>query len=340
MSVSVRAWLRWWVVFGGLWWGAAAHAQAPAGGWCVVAGGFRYEAFDQAAGLVARLKAQEVATAALYDTRDFAEMAWGELVVIAQQFSGPEARKEAAAAVKALKGKRVDVYAKPCSSKTAKVLTAAAEIAPRPVLPKEPVVVDPERWPSGCFGWSPQKSVAACVVMQVRSDKELDVMVFPGSEEAPVDLVSKPANDNDETPPTVLSAQDLKGLRTTVRRLGLVSIAAFQRSLGPNETLHYAEPRVSVQWIQKLVSEEREDMGEGGCALYSDRIVLRCRGKSPVEETLFEVSQTTANSSTEVYLLPNQMLLALHATVDCGDEGGSSAESVARLIDLRRLCTP
>jgi hypothetical protein len=82
--------------------------------------------------------------AAVYDPRAFANLAWGELVVIAQGFAGPDARTQASrlatAPVRARGPARdADADAKPCEplSPPALPVRSAAEVAP---LPRQPPI--------------------------------------------------------------------------------------------------------------------------------------------------------------------------------------------------------
>lgn len=157
---------------------AAAPPTLKGTSWCVIIGSQPYPALDKARAAVAKARAAGLPGAAVYDSRGFSNLRWGQLAAIAGAYPKAKAAKKAR---QLLKKRRISSYAKRCVAKKggAKPLDAAAEKA----LPK--AIGVPKKLTAGCFGYSPGLQAAVCVTGTggTQSGQHFSVS-FPGWEDA------------------------------------------------------------------------------------------------------------------------------------------------------------
>lgn len=285
-------------------------------GWCVIVEEQPLTAYARAAERAARLRAVGY-QAAVYDTRSFKNLAWGELVVIAQSFAGPTARAQAvrlATALGRLRGtaRVVDAYAKPCVpiGAAAAPIKRASDLAPLPSLPSTPLRLS-AHLESGCLAWSSKDRAALCVVGTEGHDigtdgNEWSLKFLRIGDDSPSDIELLKESDKRFTERPPLSPAQLQQIQREIHERLYVSLDGVRRTLAPGETFHSAVPRYSVRWLRT-----RTKRGVAVFApTYHDRILIRCG--SPSRKELLLVNEEG----------PHEPSKADMAAISGGDRGG------------------
>ena len=307
-------------------------------GWCVIVDTQPYGAFDKAAATAARARAAGFPDAGVYDPRDFTTLAWGALAVIAA--SDFPSAKDAAPAVKKLKAAHLDAYAKPCTAAAAAAMPidAAAHIAPLPAEPHGPALrVDPKRpigLSPGCFAWSAARASAACVTGRAsnQSGEDWSLELF-GAGEPPITLVQRDGLGTDVDLAALVDAKLAKAIDGALVNGRYARLDVPSRSIAPDATVDWAEPRLSVTWARKGLGIV--DAGDGAWPQFDDTISIRCGGRDqPYVQVFHETSDNTRDPTGRVTVIPGTHVALIEASWSYGIEGEHGAFTDAAQIDL------
>lgn len=310
-------------------------AAEPPEGWCVVLGGFPYDQLDKATATAEKARATLPQTA-VYDTRDLPELAWGELVVIAERKTD---QKEASAIVKAAKKTRLDAFAKPCGP-LGKAIAVKADLKPLPTLGTTPVTFDAASLPGGCFGWSSKRKAAACILgastLQEGGTTELAIL---GEKAETLTLMTHKglADGGDFDQVSTVSEA------TRARAEKLLTAGAFValtdgRDLAPRGMLHWATPRFSVRHT-RTATPVREVTGSWVDA--TDTIEVRCGGaKAAWTAALVSDNHAIEEDLTMAVLaIPGTSFALITLTNHWGIEGDHGQSTLAAVVNME-TCLP
>jgi hypothetical protein len=314
-------------------------------GWCVIVEEQPLTAFPAAAEQANRLRGAGY-PAGVYDTRAFSNLAWGELVIIAQGFAGTDARSQATrlAAQLSKSGAAVHAagaYAKPCEplSPPAVPVKSAAELPPLPSLPTTPFPVS-RQLAEGCLAWSPRERAALCVLGAAGHDYEgnfWDLRFLRLGKDSPENiqiLASRddPPSEGDRPP---LSEAQLQGLQRQLSPRDYVALSGLARTLGPGATFHSAVPRFSIRWERVRTAR----VGENSAPKYRDRIFVRCGGPTAQEQAVLEKEGPHESPTLTLAAIPagssGGPVVVLTTTFDAADEGEFGRIVEGRVVDLQ-----
>ena len=207
-------------------------------GYCVVAGAAPYDRFGLLQKGLGKLTAAGAPAPALYDTRDFDEMKWGQLVVIAGWHADRAAAK---AQSKALRDKKLKTSPRKCTPvRPAHRVDSPSDLRPRAALDKKArmiVVAGPVK--KTCLGWSPALRAPVCVDAQVEGSTTRWSVVAQGAPGFPRALTLK----SDSKRPA-LAAADVEAVGKAVGKAGLLSMARWPtRDLSPGQSRQFRTPK-------------------------------------------------------------------------------------------------
>ena len=247
----------------------APPATLKPAGWCAIAGSLPYGRFSRAITVRDKVRAVGV-TAGLYDTRDFHDLAWGQLAVIA---GGVADKATAKATVKALKAASRPAYARKCTPHKAGAtpLDAQGQLAARARLSSSPWAVPGKLLP-GCFAWSSKKKAALCL-----NGASTQIADHLWGDERPVanadwalEIAGKPLVKLPEPSYSAnafaLNSTLQKAARSAVDTGGLVSLAGLETlTLRPGSTRRLGSPRLAIRWKRVHSAQINNGYGlEGG----------------------------------------------------------------------------
>ena len=129
---------------------------------CVIVGSQGYEHFANAQRVQKRAQTVGLDKTAIYDTRDFVDLAYGQLAVIALM---SDQKDLIHTTKKRLKAKSIPFYIRVCTPiKKPTPLNSKDDLRPHTVMPKTLMTLDLSKpLKSGCHGWSPTHGVAFCL---------------------------------------------------------------------------------------------------------------------------------------------------------------------------------
>ncbi len=305
---------------------AAEPGPAPAVPWCALVGSYGYPEFEAAHRLAEKLRAGGFAGAAVYDTRDFANLAWGQLALIAARRAEPDARKHALEDVRTLERSRLPAYAKPCQALAgARALEQASQIRPPATLPTEPAQPSVE---AGCFGWSPRQAAAACVTgrysMQEGCEWKVE-LVGGGGEPVALHQTREQHHDHPTAVPPSLQAE-------LVRRLSDGSFVCLPegRRLEPGGAVRWASPRVAVTWQRRRLRRDG-DGATGRWWVFSDVLTVECGAR---RTELMSIETSSDQPSGSVHLIPGGRYVVVDSDVSFAEEGDQGREAQAWVVDI------
>ena len=309
----------------------AALASAPAAGiatgWCVIIGSIDHDRFDAAAALAARARSAGFATAGVYDPRDFVNLAWGALAVIAVGDLATSGAAETAA--QALKRQKLDADVKRCevvAGTRAHPLATSAAIQPQPAPPHgDPIrLTGPDPFATlhrNCFAWSPTTHTVACLVGGFDTyGGQSWAVEFSGSAHDPIELVT-----SGETPggvpyrPLTVAPERLRTLNDRLAAGRFVALDAPARPLTPGGHVDWVKPRFSVRQVSQVG--------------YRDVIQVRCGALDRPFENMLRLPGLRGVTGS-VVLVPDTTFVVLEAQSWVHDEGGLQLGQIATLVDL------
>ena len=240
-------------------------ASTPAlGKQCVIAASPPYGHFERAQAQVAGLKKAGFASAAVYDSRDFSDLAYGQLAVIA--LITPD-RKAAAAAVKALKKAKVKAYHRGCDPRAGITpLASKADIRPLPEAPATPLALDLTKpLTPGCHGWSRKQRVALCVVGRGSMQAEGAYYVaFPPTDVQVLIVRSEPGSQ----PDLLLTGAARAKVKKLIDRYQLTALPE------PIGRTTFGVPAVRVHLARKKTGHEKTEVGSWD--QFEETVTVRC----------------------------------------------------------------
>ena len=301
--------------------------------WCVVVSSAPYTAFAKALTAAEGAKAAGFADAAVYDTRDFSDLAWGQLAALATL----DASKDAAtAAVKALKKAKIKAFARRCtpSERPLKKLSKPEDLAQPAALPTAPLKLDPSaELDYGCFGWSDTEAAAACVVGAISLQGGANAEVaFRGAQGATIPFIDLDPQILDEVPMKV-PADDFAELGRRLSAGKYVALTLPRRELKPGESVNYAAPKVGIVWKRKRSGSAGEPES-GVWDLYTDSVVATCPGGGKV--TLFEDTEVPDREpSAQVIAIPGGRYFVVIHDSSFAIEGDSGGATTAYRLDAQ-----
>ena len=321
-----------------------APAKLLNAGWCVIAGSVSYRRFKTALGIRDKVRAARV-TAGVYDTRNFTNLAWGQLAVIA---GGITDKATAKATVKTLKAAKRRSYARKCAPQVsgAKPLDRADQLVPRAKLVTTPWVV-PTKLTPGCFAWSPKREDVACLVgvsttiedesMWIESPlKERDwavMLLDRKTYKVPVPAEGKP-----------LAKDTLAKIRAAANEDGYVPLTGLESlALTPGRTLRLGKPRLAIKWKRETMGVVHNGTGHGQYRfpVWKHTLTFRCGADW---EPLFDPFVSAAARDQDdklkgtVVLIPGDryVVVTRHDSWWRPNNGSNSHE--VRLLDLETEC--
>ena len=294
---------------------------------CAVVGSYPYAKIDQALAKAVAARTAGFAKAAVFDTRDTADLAWGSLAVVALRTSD---KAVAGAALKTLRKARIKAYLRGCELGRAEPIAKRADLKPLPTLPKAALSLNMGSLEGGCHGWSAKQNVALCVLGSgsIQSGPQYGISFLPSSE-----TLALPGVPEDELPRVDAKIQvatgDRKALAKRLRNAGFVVLPEPVRSLDRPGTVSLALPRVSVRYGRKHTG--REGDGQTGVwSTYDDTVQVRCGGAwvDAIEES---VQNATAQIS--VTPIPGGRYALVVYSYDYGIEGDQGDGATAVVLD-------
>jgi hypothetical protein len=303
---------------------APRAARADDAPWCTLVGSYSYRELDGALRMREQLRGRGFADAGVYDTRDFTDLAWGQLAVIATRHDGATARKPATDDDRALTRARLPAYAKPCHAAAgAAAVERADQIRPLPAMPTAPAQ---PRFDRGCLGWSPARSVAACIVgdfsIQGGGSWRAELL---GSDAEPIVLAH---SDGYGLLPKELTS-DARGALASALAGGHFVRMPDARPIEPGTIAHWALPRFTITWQRRKLRKDG-DGGGGTWWYYADRIEVTCGSQRAL---LVEHESPSSQPTGNVYVIPGGTQVVVDATFGWGIEGDMGAEAFAWLVD-------
>ena len=287
---------------------ADAAPTLEAAGWCVIVASPALDGYASARKAVERARKAGFPRTGIYDTRDFGDLTWGQLAVIAAQVPDKAAAMETS---KALRKAGVDAYSKPCTpAPTARPLLA----------PPLPLV-----FTEGCFAWSRKLGAAACVTGATSIQEGAEwALEFPGAE-LPAVSIAKVEPQVLDPVPLAPSGEALAGITTALREGGFAKLAGAPTALGSGATVPVG--RLRVTW--KRVKEGTVTEETGSWPTYEDTFAVRCPDGRDVELTS-RSSENTDPASARVWAFDDGRYLLLEFWATWGIEGdfGNFREAV------------
>jgi len=305
---------------------ASAIGPGLASGWCVIAGSIGYDRFAEATALVERLHRAGFPDAGIYDPRDFENLAWGTLAVIAT--GGLATPGEARTAAAALAKASVAADIKKCAvgpENRARPLARASDVAPLPALPSGPPVqlagATPFEQPAvtGCFAWSAKLNAPACLVGYFDTYAgQWWALAFPGTPVPHIELSNLPEAPGGRPREALeIPAATLREINTRFTEAQFVALPAPARPLQPGGHVDWVVPRFAVRW-------DKQDPA----------IEIRCGGLDRPWQDVLRHERQLPSSTATVRLVPGTKLVVIDQHLGDYGEGFHSATETAAVVDL------
>ena len=229
---------------------AAAIAAPPptlnSAGSCVVAGVVPYERLQYGLKQLEKLRAAGAPNPGLYDTRDFGEMAWGQLVIVA---AFETERTTADALRKTLRQNKRRTSVRKCTPTTARPITTAQPPRPLPAWDqdKEPIEAG-EAELGDCLGWSPKLSAAVCIDGVTEPFHHSGKWAVRATGPTTYDRVI-PQRSGQEPTQIILEEADVSHIQGAVGPAGLLSMRQWpELELSPGQNRAFARSKLNVKW--------------------------------------------------------------------------------------------
>ena len=204
--------------------------------------------------------------------------------------------------------------------------------------PAAPWVPDAAPMAPGCFAWSPERRVAACLVGQSGSNLNDDTVwrvAFSGEPAAAaISLVPSVDAGGFDEPHRVVTPPEVRArLRARLGADGFVDLAPLRRIV-PASALEWA-PGATVRWLHRRTFAGGDNAAERG----TDRIELRWQPGGPsVTLTAWE-DEPVAEPEIRAFAIPGGRYLVLDAVGPYADEGSYGVRALAWLCDREaRTC--
>ncbi|MFN3197525.1 MAG: SPOR domain-containing protein [Bradymonadia bacterium] len=297
--------------------------EPPKTRWCTISGSMPYRSLEKAQGVAEQARKIGFSDAAVYDTRQFTDLRWGLLSVIAGQFDD---QKAAVQAKEKLQGRFIASYVRRCTpSAEAKPIRPEAMTAKAAKLPKR-VKISAEMQ-TGCIAYSPIHQAAACIVGQggTQVGQHFELAFFNWPQGKGVRLLD---SDEQMTPTEFEIPRKMrKGMARQLKAGGFLSWS---------EIPLVEERDYTLEETSKVVGHHSEEMA-GEWETNHHTVTLKCaNGKSKV---VFEkdVEGSTGLMLTD-HLIPREDLIFLHVEMGWGFEGSYGGADEVVVIDLKKVC--
>lgn len=222
-------------------------------GFCIVAGYFAYEDFEKAKTL-----ADSIKTAAVYDTRDFTDLAWNQLVVIVGDPA--EDRDDLATPIKELLVTVPKARIEGCSPVVAYAMRTSSDVHPLVIADEEINIDFSKDQNPECFGWSAGERAVACIDGHWKeSEGGRYEVVFPGSSHPPIvitDWSAPPAPICGAKAPCLKpSATASAAIEAVLKSGAYVEIKTRMHDLDVGKPAQFAKPAVTFRMPKANVVE-------------------------------------------------------------------------------------
>lgn len=311
--------------------GPLVPAKARATSFCAIFG--TYPANAKASAEVGREKIAKtgVEGVTVRETSDFAELAWGQLIVVSVASTREEAVVRSAKGSLATKG-----MVRPCSE-----LLGTFEVS------KEPAEKNVSANSIGCPGWNPAKKRAVCITydgsLQLGSEDTVTFLAGSGSaEEKDFTWLKTPALNFD----TKVDPKTVSRLKAALTKGGYRSLSDYRvRELEPGDEALWAAPKFSIRYERRMRPGITIETGSWNSV--SDRIVLDCgssgsgSGSKTEKTVLFEGDMEGVDEQPlSLYWSAEHSVLLAKWRMHFGREGDNGGFLKAKLLDLSTVCVP
>ena len=270
-------------------------ATVRVGAWCLIYGSYPYQGLAKAQARVKAINQAGLGPSYVFDTREFLNLARGELVVIGamndEQGGIKKARKKAQKA-------KFNAYAKQCRSGEfdLPIIQKPSDIKPAPTLSNKVPTVTSDEPETGCWGWSHKLRAGLCMSGEeiIVNDQANGWKVgFVGQSEVK-DVVLSRWSPKESAPENTraLSSSQRKQLNASISRYEVIALGEGD-DLVRGDELAFASPRVRFRYSETKV--EQKSAG-GSWTDYTNTLEVQCgTGKF---EMLHEWESTEPASAT------------------------------------------
>jgi hypothetical protein len=277
---------------------------------CTIVGSFPYK---KATDAFARAEAARKAgfdKAAVYDTRDTETLAWGGLAIVARVTAD---KKEARAAVKALKKAKLKAYSRRCELGMAEPLKSAKAIRPLPKLGKAVKSAGTDGFDSGCFGYSPKRKQVLCVVGPSSNQQEennLGALLLPSG---------------------VSVGRDAASVNKLLKKGDFQELPEPARMIEAPGTTTIGRPRAMVRFSRKFTGQHSEETGSW--PQYDDALSAKCAG---TERLIMDEAVENPEASVQLTPIPGTDLVLVVYDMSYGIEGEFGSLFRAYVLDTTK----
>ncbi len=291
-------------------------AQEPEA-FCAIFGTFPEGQEAQAQKLQKAVEQLGVSSLEVKSTSELRELAWGQLVVLAELPTRAEAEAAVAKGKPAAKG-----FVKGCSPVSGAQGGQGASAAS----------VDVDENTDGCVGWNPAKGTAACITgtSSIQGGEDTKAQFFGGSD---LPWLVTPRLTFDAK----VDAKHIDAVKRALDAGGYLSLKGERvRKLFPGEEAVWASPRFTVRYERRQQPDVETSLGSWPLA--DDHLEIDCAGKKTalVDRTVEGVTSAEAH----LFWAPKQHLLLVQWKYLFGMEGDSGGATVAHLLAIDALCAP